>query len=580
VLRELAEAYPDSREVVGPSKRHCSRAGGCAQPSSRAVGGGLAQDRVYGGIVALLALLAVGGARAIGRPALQELREQARLAQIARQVQRCNADLAAGDLDAAEQCYREVLADEADNAAALNGLETIAEQRELATLYNQAVAAEMAGDYESALSQFTDLAVRAPNYKDVAKRVTDLGRLRAVASLYEQAEVEYAAGNAGQALELYRQVRQQSTSYQAGAVVERLIALYLELGRDILALNPPDLDRIEEARGYFEECLTLAPRNADALEELRLVRLYVDGKASYDQGNWADAIARLRAIHDQRAGYLSGQVASVLYDAYVRYGDAWQQAGDLALAYEQYRLASILPVHDRTLALERLAAVQPLLTPTPTPQPTGTPRPAAASGPTAEPTPRPLSAYSGYIAFYSDDEESPGIWVMDSRGENRQYLGNGRILRREYDALVEASRYSPDGRYRVYVGDVNGRAQLFVQPPSEDEQPVAAERIAKLTGICYDPVWSPDGTRIAFVSQENGTDDIWVVNADGTNNHNLTRNTWEWDKHPSWSPDSTRIVFWSNRYGRKQIFVMDAEGREAVSISQGEWDEYDPIWIP
>jgi Tol biopolymer transport system component len=237
-------------------------------------------------------------------------------------------------------------------------------------------------------------------------------------------------------------------------------------------------------------------------------------------------------------------------------------------------------VHDRTLALERLAAVQPLLTPTPTPQPTGTPRPAAASGPTAEPTPRPLSAYSGYIAFYSDDEESPGIWVMDSRGENRQYLGNGRILRREYDALVEASRYSPDGRYRVYVGDVNGRAQLFVQPPSEDEQPVAAERIAKLTGICYDPVWSPDGTRIAFVSQENGTDDIWVVNADGTNNHNLTRNTWEWDKHPSWSPDSTRIVFWSNRYGRKQIFVMDAEGREAVSISQGEWDEYDPIWIP
>jgi Tol biopolymer transport system component len=81
------------------------------------------------------------------------------------------------------------------------------------------------------------------------------------------------------------------------------------------------------------------------------------------------------------------------------------------------------------------------------------------------------------------------------------------------------------------------------------------------------------------VSKEHGGDDIWVINADGSNPVNLTRNDWEWDKHPSWSPDGTQLAFWSNRYGFAQIFVMDANGRNLYAIPSAEWEEYDPIWI-
>jgi TolB protein len=60
----------------------------------------------------------------------------------------------------------------------------------------------------------------------------------------------------------------------------------------------------------------------------------------------------------------------------------------------------------------------------------------------------------------------------------------------------------------------------------------------------------------------------------------LTMNTWEWDKHPSWSPDGTQIVFYSNREGgHKQIWIMDADGSNQRNLSHDEFENWDPVWI-
>ena len=85
---------------------------------------------------------------------------------------------------------------------------------------------------------------------------------------------------------------------------------------------------------------------------------------------------------------------------------------------------------------------------------------------------------------------------------------------------------------------------------------------------------------IAFVSASPGNDEIYTIRPDGSELKRLTTNTWEWDKHPSWSPDGTQIVFWSNRdTQRKQIWVMNADGSNQRNLSSNQFNDWDPVWV-
>ena len=66
--------------------------------------------------------------------------------------------------------------------------------------------------------------------------------------------------------------------------------------------------------------------------------------------------------------------------------------------------------------------------------------------------------------------------------------------------------------------------------------------------------------QIAFASHRDGNVEIYVMNINGRNQQNLTKNPND-DQYPSWSPDGERIAFTSNRNGNSEIYVMDADGR-------------------
>ncbi len=64
---------------------------------------------------------------------------------------------------------------------------------------------------------------------------------------------------------------------------------------------------------------------------------------------------------------------------------------------------------------------------------------------------------------------------------------------------------------------------------------------------------------IAYCSDQDGDFEIWLMNADGSNQHKLTDNN-AMDCSPAWSPDGSQIAFITNRDGNDEVYVMNADG--------------------
>ncbi len=101
----------------------------------------------------------------------------------------------------------------------------------------------------------------------------------------------------------------------------------------------------------------------------------------------------------------------------------------------------------------------------------------------------------------------------------------------------------------------------------------------------WDADWSPDGTQIVFMSNRDAGDgyDLYVMNADGSNVRRLTRET-GFDGAPAWSPDGKRIAFMSNRHGTPEgpceIFVMTVDRSKTWRLTTDDWHAARPAWSP
>ena len=109
--------------------------------------------------------------------------------------------------------------------------------------------------------------------------------------------------------------------------------------------------------------------------------------------------------------------------------------------------------------------------------------------------------------------------------------GSGqRRLTRNARARHGAPAWSPDGRKIAFGRDRDGsNDEIYVINADGSGQ-------RRLTQSGRQPLWSPDGQKIAFTSKRNGNDDIYVMNPDGSGQRNLTRNPARVDDSLAWSP--------------------------------------------
>jgi TolB protein len=92
-----------------------------------------------------------------------------------------------------------------------------------------------------------------------------------------------------------------------------------------------------------------------------------------------------------------------------------------------------------------------------------------------------------------------------------------------------------------------------------------------------EPAWSPDGKKIAFVSDRSGSREIYLMNADGSNLRQIT-NIPGGNRLPAWSPDGKKLAFVSDRDGDARIYVMNVDGSNQTRLTQEH--TYSPAWSP
>ena len=196
---------------------------------------------------------------------------------------------------------------------------------------------------------------------------------------------------------------------------------------------------------------------------------------------------------------------------------------------------------------------------------------AVTTGPSDNHSPR-LSPDGKQIAFVSDRDGNPDIYVMDRSGENIVLISDG-------EGAASHPRWSPDGKQLAYLVTIeSGNTQIHI---SNVEDPEAH----RLTTGEFDegpPAWSPDGQWIAFSLSGGDAEGQGIVlrNPGGVNQIELTDGP---DFNPSWSPDSDRIAFQSTRNGDEDIYVMDVLEDftgQPRRITTNSSPDYGPGWSP
>jgi TolB protein len=120
---------------------------------------------------------------------------------------------------------------------------------------------------------------------------------------------------------------------------------------------------------------------------------------------------------------------------------------------------------------------------------------------------------------------------------------------------IISPKWSPDGTRLAYVSFERKKPIVYIQSLLTGNRTVAAN----FKGSNSAPAWSPDGGRLAVVLSKDGNSQIYLINADGGNATRLT-NTGTIDTEPNFSPDGQWVIFTSDRGGSPQIYRVPVSG--------------------
>lgn len=169
-------------------------------------------------------------------------------------------------------------------------------------------------------------------------------------------------------------------------------------------------------------------------------------------------------------------------------------------------------------------------------------------------------------------------YIMNADGSN--------LARLVSDYEEYSPSFSPDMKYLLFVITIpGGRGTLYLRDKVDDylkPHQFDTVEVGGRQGNVSDPAWSPSGEYIAYTRLDGkaGTKKIYLTRFSGRGNYSLLLSHSGKDYSPAWSPDSEWLVFTSEQDGNQELYIMDLTGKFQMNLTLSPWSEKQAAWQP
>lgn len=125
----------------------------------------------------------------------------------------------------------------------------------------------------------------------------------------------------------------------------------------------------------------------------------------------------------------------------------------------------------------------------------------------------------------------------------------------------------------LFVSDRDGNPEVYALDDAGH-----TNRLTNHQAVDSQAVWNPAMQQVAFTTNRDGQNEIYLVNVDGTNMINLTNNPAD-DQQPTWSVDGQWIAFSSNRDGNYEVYILRVNSSEVINLTNNPGNDTQPNWV-